>query len=60
MIQLTLTQKEAEILNDILENYLSDLRQEISATDLVQFKDTLKERKVVIMKVLNALTEKTQ
>ena len=60
MIQLTLTEEEAGTLKDILENYLSDLRQEISATDLVQFKDTLKERKTVILKVLEALPETNQ
>lgn len=60
MIQLTLTQKEGEILHDVLDNYLSDLRQEISATDLVQFKETLKERKAVIIKVLDTLPKSTQ
>lgn len=56
MIQLALTQEETVILKDILDNYLSDLRQEISATDLVEFKEILKARKDVIMKVLDALS----
>ena len=57
MIQLQLTDEESVILRDVLDNYLSDLRQEISATDLVEFKDILKARKNVIMKVLDALAE---
>jgi len=56
MIQLALTQEESVILKDILDNYLSDLRQEISATDLVEFKEILKARKDVITKVLDALS----
>ena len=57
MVEITLTEEESVILRDVLDNYLSDLRQEISATDLVEFKDNLKARKNVIMKVLDALSE---
>ena len=57
MIEISLNDEEAGILRAILDSYLSDLRQEISATDLVQFKETLKARKQVIMKVLDALPE---
>ena len=60
MVQITLTDKESDILRDVLDNYLSDLRQEISATDLVEFKENLKARKNVIMKVLDALSETVQ
>lgn len=59
MIQLTLTEDESVILRDVLDNYLSDLRQEISATDLADFKEILKARKNVITKVLDALSETT-
>lgn len=57
MTQIDLNKEEQEILKDVLENYLSDLRQEISATDLHDFKEMLKARKEVVTKVLNALTE---
>lgn len=57
MIELALTEEESIILTDILDNYLSDLRQEISATDLVEFKEILKARKSVVTKVLDALSE---
>jgi len=57
MIQIDLNKEEQDTLKDVLENYLSDLRQEISATDLHDFKEMLKIRKEVVTKVLNALTE---
>jgi len=60
MIQLALTDEESVILRNVLDSYLSDLRQEISATDLVEFKNTLKARKNVIMKVLDAIPETVQ
>ena len=60
MIQLALTQEESVILREVLDNYLSDLRQEISATDLVEFKEILKARKNVIIKVLDTLSETAQ
>ncbi|WP_455202505.1 hypothetical protein [Kaarinaea lacus] len=57
MTQLDLTKEEQDTLKDVLENYLADLRQQISATDLHDFKEMLKTRKEVVIKVLNALTE---
>ena len=57
MVQLDLNQEEQNTLKDVLENYLSDLRQEISATDLHDFKEMLKARKEVVSKVLSALAE---
>ena len=57
MTQLDLNKEEQATLRDVLENYLSDLRQEISATDLHDFKEMLKARKEVVTKVLNALAE---
>ncbi len=55
MIRLDLNQVERNILTDILEGDLSDLRMEISDTDLKDFRDKLKKRKEVILKVLEAL-----
>lgn len=59
MIQLDLNQQDAEVLADTLENYLSDLRMEISATDLQDYREGLKSRKDVLVKVLDELKEKT-
>ena len=57
MVELDLNEEEQKTLKDVLDNYLSDLRQEISATDLHDFKEMLKSRKEVVVKVLNALTD---
>jgi hypothetical protein len=55
MIQLNLTPEEKQILIDVLDGYLSDLRMEISDTDSFDFREGLKVRKGVVMKVLETL-----
>jgi hypothetical protein len=55
MIELDLDKGEREILGTVLKSYLSDLRMEIADTDRQEFRDMLKQRKVVIAKVLAAL-----
>lgn len=57
MIQLDLTVKEREILIEILEGDLSDLRMEIANTDRQDFRDMLKTRKAAIHKALAALRD---
>ncbi|HKY60066.1 MAG TPA: hypothetical protein VJP59_03555 [Gemmatimonadota bacterium] len=55
MIELDLDERERETLGTVLRSYLSDLRMEIADTDRQEFRDMLKERKVVIGKVLAAI-----
>ena len=55
MIQLDLNQQDIEVLVDTLEGYLSNLRMEISATDLQDYREGLKLRKEVLIKVLDEL-----
>lgn len=55
MIQIDLTAKEREILADVLESYLSDLRMEIASTDRMDFREELKAQKAVIEKALEVL-----
>ena len=57
MIPLDLTPDEATILTEVLESYLSDLRMEIANTDKLDFRQSLKERKAVLVKVLGAIEE---
>jgi len=57
MINLDLSQHEVEILSKILEYYLSELRMEIAGTDSMAFRDGLREREVVINKVLSSLSQ---
>ena len=55
MINLDLTKEEKDILTTVLESYLSDLRMEIADTDRMDFRESLKKRKDVLKKVLEAL-----
>lgn len=57
MIHLEITQEEKEILIDILENDLSDLRMEITDTDKMDFREMLKKQKEVLKKVLETLRQ---
>jgi len=54
-ITLDLSRDEQEILIAILDNYLSDLRMEISHTDRLDFREQLKMRKRVLRKMLEKL-----
>lgn len=55
MITLSLDDKDREILVFVLDSYLSDLRMEIADTDRFEFREMLKERKAVLVRVLDAL-----
>ena len=56
MIRLDLSRDEAEILREVLDSYLSDLRMEMADTDRKDFRDVLKRRKHVVEKAIGALT----
>ncbi len=58
-ISLTLNPGELEILQEMLQNQLSELRMEISHTDRMEYRDMLKERKRVLNKLLDALAKQT-
>ena len=49
---LELTRREAEELAKVLESYLSELRMEIAGTDSWDYRQGLKERKVVLSQLL--------
>lgn len=55
MLELELTATEEIILRDMLASEISDLREEISHTDSMEFREGLKERRRVLQKVLDAL-----
>ena len=57
MTQLDLTKEEKDILTEILENDLSDLRMEITDTDSLDFREKLKKQKEVLKKVLETLRQ---
>lgn len=57
MIQLNLTNDEILLLKDLVETCLSDLRVEIHSTDNLDYKEMLKKRKEIVIKLQQALTE---
>ena len=56
-IELELDPKEIEILKNVLENYISDLSMEIADTDKMDFRESLKARKNLIVKIIQKLKE---
>lgn len=57
MVKLQLRTKEKEILVEILNGALSDLRFEIADTEKKEFRDGLKTKEEVLNKVLKGLTQ---
>ena len=55
MIQLQLNENERAILVELLETCISDLRVEITGTDSLDYKEMLKQRKEVLLKLQKAL-----
>ena len=55
MLHLDLSPHDLGILEHVLESYLSDLRMEIADTDRQAFRERLKERKAVLIRVLEAI-----
>lgn len=55
MIHLDLTDKEAEILGEFLATTLSNLSYEIADTDLMDYREALKKRRDVLVKVQESL-----
>ena len=58
MVQIELTQEKAQMLGDILDSYLSDLRMEIADTDKMEFRENLKKKEVFLKELLRHLKEK--
>ncbi len=56
MLQITLTEEEKITLRDLLQCCLAELRVEIHHTDDMDFKDMLKNRKNVLVKILEELS----
>ena len=54
-MQINLTTEEAGMLNEILTNYLSDLRMEIADTDSMSFREEMKKREALLNRLLKDL-----
>ncbi len=60
MVQLEITEDERQILLQVLESCISDLRVEIAGTDNINYKDMLKQRKEIMLKLQKALVSDEQ
>jgi hypothetical protein len=57
MVQIEITSEEAQMLLEILETYLSDLRMEIADTEQMDFREGLKRREVFLKELIQRLKE---
>lgn len=57
MVHLHLEPTDAEVLRMVLESYLSDLRMEIADTDSMDYREKLRERKMVLRSIVTAIQE---
>ncbi|KTB49223.1 hypothetical protein [Dehalogenimonas alkenigignens] len=55
MPNLELTAAERDMLRDILKNYLSDFRMEISQTDTPDYRAQLKDQEAMLNKIIDKL-----
>jgi hypothetical protein len=56
-MQIDLEPRERIVLGDLIEGVLSDLRMEIADTDSMDFREKLKERKAILIKLLEGIRE---
>ncbi len=57
MLHIDLTLDERDLLEQILDAYLTDLRGEISATHNHGYKEDLKQRELLLRKIIAAVRE---
>jgi len=55
MVDLKLNNTEKKVLNETLSRSLSQLHDEISHTDSTEYRDMLKKRKAVLLKIQGLL-----
>lgn len=51
-IEITINNNDAKILAEVLENNISELSGEISDTDRLEFRETLKPKRMVLQRIL--------
>lgn len=51
-IEITINNDDAKILAEVLENNISELSGEISDTDRLEFRDSLKSKRIVLQRIL--------
>jgi hypothetical protein len=58
-MQLTLTNREVEILRDLLHDYLPDLKREVARTDQRELRHLFVERQELVERMLAQVTPGT-
>lgn len=56
MIKLNLAPQEEQVFAEILKTLVADLRMEIADTDSLEYRKKLKDRKRLIIKVLESFS----
>ncbi len=56
-INLNIEENDLNILVEVLQNYLSDLSMEITDTDNQDFRETLKNKRLAIQRILKVLQD---
>jgi len=57
MVRLELDRQQAEMLREMLESYLGDLRMEVSQTDQMDFREDLKKKEALLKEVIARLDQ---
>jgi hypothetical protein len=57
MVRLELDRVQADMLREMLESYLGDLRMEISQTDRLDFREDLKKREALLKDLIARLEQ---
>jgi hypothetical protein len=57
MLHIDLTLEERNLMEEMLDAYLTDLRGEVSATHSHEYKEDLKKREVLLRKIIVAVHE---
>jgi hypothetical protein len=57
MIQVTITDEERELLVDLLESDISELRMEISNTHRKEYREMLKHRETLLKSIQHTLEQ---
>jgi hypothetical protein len=55
MIRLELTPEQADELREVLESYVSEMRMQISSTEQMDFRESLKDRKEFLNRLIQQL-----
>jgi hypothetical protein len=53
---IQLADEEAEVLRSVLEEYITDLRMEVSNTDNMDFREALKRKEEILKRLAGQLT----